>query len=253
MAAVLFHEPIFATEVASGDQLYFYETGTSTTLTVYSDAALSASLSQPVTADSAGRFPAIYFDPTAANPKVVLKDSSDVEKWTVNEYPIEDTASISQDLSQAQTDITAVEGRMTTAESDIDTLQADVSTLQTESTDYDSRITTLEGATAPTGPVAAGFFSGGDSPTYKQSMGVTGTVNRTAAGSYTITFSTARANANYIVTATAGSSPVSSPLECVVTSKTTNSFVIETWYTTGGSTRDKTDRDVNFIVFDLDA
>ena len=137
MAAVLFHEPIFATLVESGDKLYFYEAGTTTDLTVYLDAGLSATATQPVVADAGGRFPALYFDPTSANPKVILADADEVQKWALDEYPIEDTASIQQDLDQAELDIEDVEGRLATAESDIDTLQ-------TESADYEDRLQTLE-------------------------------------------------------------------------------------------------------------
>lgn len=44
--------------------LNFYTTGTTSTLAVYSNATLATPISQPVTADSAGRFPAIYLDPS---------------------------------------------------------------------------------------------------------------------------------------------------------------------------------------------
>lgn len=48
----------------AGCYLYFYLTGTTTQTNVYADGALTTPLSQPVTADSAGRFVAIYMNPS---------------------------------------------------------------------------------------------------------------------------------------------------------------------------------------------
>jgi hypothetical protein len=47
----------------SGAAFYFYLTGTTTPATVYSDAALTTPLSNPVVADSAGRLANVYLDP----------------------------------------------------------------------------------------------------------------------------------------------------------------------------------------------
>lgn len=44
----------------TGTQLRFYDPGTTTPKTVYSDKDLSAAISQPIACDSAGRFPDIY-------------------------------------------------------------------------------------------------------------------------------------------------------------------------------------------------
>ena len=68
----------------AGAKLYFYEAGTTSALDVYSDAALSTAISQPVVADSAGRFEAIFMD--ADEYKVILKTSADVDVWTVDNY-----------------------------------------------------------------------------------------------------------------------------------------------------------------------
>ncbi len=57
-------------------RLYFYETGTFNTAAVYSDPELTAQLSQPVTADGAGRFPQIFLD-TSTVYRVWLKDRED--------------------------------------------------------------------------------------------------------------------------------------------------------------------------------
>ena len=48
----------------SGALLQFYLTGTTTPTPVYTSATLGTPLSNPVVANSAGLFPAIYIDPT---------------------------------------------------------------------------------------------------------------------------------------------------------------------------------------------
>jgi hypothetical protein len=64
----------------AGGLLYFYETGTTTLLDTYSDEILSSANANPVVADSAGRFAAIFLKPQAY--KVVFKTSADVTVWT---------------------------------------------------------------------------------------------------------------------------------------------------------------------------
>lgn len=59
----------------SGAQISFFAAGTSTPLTVYSDAALTVPLSNPVIADSAGRYVA-YMGPVSA--KVITADAAGV-------------------------------------------------------------------------------------------------------------------------------------------------------------------------------
>lgn len=155
MAAIIFHEPVFATIVESGDKLFFYEVGTTTDLTVYLDAALSTPASQPLTADSLGRFPPIYLDGTANPPKVKLTDSTGlpdeegVQKWTADEYPLEDTAALAQDVAQLQLDVEAVEGDLLTAESEIDQLQVDVA-------DHETRLDDLEAEELDLGNIGSG-------------------------------------------------------------------------------------------------
>ena len=85
----LFHLPIVtpieAGAVSAGAKLYFYQTGTTTDQTVYQDGDLATSHAQPVVADSAGEFAAIYLNPDAtALYKVVLKDASDNTLWTAD-------------------------------------------------------------------------------------------------------------------------------------------------------------------------
>ena len=130
MAAVLFHEPVFATIVQSGDKLYFYEVGTTNTLTVYTDFALAAPATNPLIADSDGRFAPIYIDATGNDPKCVLTDSADVQKWTLDRYPVEDLTTLANDVDQAELDIASNTGRITVNESDIDQLETDVAALQ---------------------------------------------------------------------------------------------------------------------------
>lgn len=66
----------------AGAKLYFYESGTSTPLDTYSDADLTTANTNPVVADSAGRFGDIFLQPEPY--KVVLKDASDVTIWTAD-------------------------------------------------------------------------------------------------------------------------------------------------------------------------
>jgi len=66
---VLLPAPVFVAvnsdgEPISGALLQFYLTGTTTPTPVYADAGLTTPLSDPVVANGAGMFPAIYLDPT---------------------------------------------------------------------------------------------------------------------------------------------------------------------------------------------
>jgi hypothetical protein len=69
MAGLLLAQPVFRAVDANGApmagaQLQFYQTGTTTPTPVYSSAALSTPLSNPVVADSGGLFPPMWLDPT---------------------------------------------------------------------------------------------------------------------------------------------------------------------------------------------
>lgn len=79
MAAQLFTAPSRALDSNgapyAGAIWSFYATGTTTPQQVFADSALSVSLGSTVTADSGGKFPAIYFDP-AKTYRGVLKDAS---------------------------------------------------------------------------------------------------------------------------------------------------------------------------------
>lgn len=77
-----FMTPVFQQVDASGDvypggKLSFFETGTTTPKTVYSDTGLTTPFTQPVVADAAGVFPEIFLDGT--DHRVVFTDSNDVQ------------------------------------------------------------------------------------------------------------------------------------------------------------------------------
>src|SRR4051812_12086368 len=83
----LFGPPVMQALDASGNPysgalLYFYQSSSSSLLTVYQDSNLATPHSNPVVADSSGLFPAIYVN---VNPyKVILKTSAGVTVWTID-------------------------------------------------------------------------------------------------------------------------------------------------------------------------
>ena len=80
--------------LVSGAKVSFFLTGTSTPTDTYQDSALTTPHTNPVVADSAGRLPAVYLDPTIEY-RVTFTDSSDVEIYPAID-PVND-----QVLSQA--------------------------------------------------------------------------------------------------------------------------------------------------------
>lgn len=68
--------------VLAGAKLEFFETGTSTNLDTYSDDALTTANANPVVADSAGRWGAIFLRDQKY--KVTLSDSDDVQIWSAD-------------------------------------------------------------------------------------------------------------------------------------------------------------------------
>lgn len=73
-----------------GAKLSFFQTGTSTPQPVYQDIGLTVVHTQPVEANGAGRFPAIYLDPALPNYRILLTDLADV---TQPGFPIDDVPS----------------------------------------------------------------------------------------------------------------------------------------------------------------
>lgn len=72
-------------DVSPGAKAYFYQTGTTTPITTYSDEALTTPHAAPVVADSEGIFPPVYVSGTV-EAKVTLTTSADV---TLTGYPID--------------------------------------------------------------------------------------------------------------------------------------------------------------------
>ena len=62
----------------TGGKLYFYESGTLTLLTTYSDESETTANTNPVILDSSGRHGSVFFSTVA---KVILKDQNDVQIW----------------------------------------------------------------------------------------------------------------------------------------------------------------------------
>lgn len=90
----------------SGAKLYFYQSGTTTGITVYQDAAKVTPHANPVVADAAGTFAEIFVDTDPF--KVVLKTSADVTLETIDAIPLLAGASI------VGADLTAIEALAST-------------------------------------------------------------------------------------------------------------------------------------------
>ena len=67
--------------IGAGYKLEFFETGTSTPKDTYSDVGLTVPNTNPVIADSSGRFPQIFVE-SLADYKAILKDEIDNVIWT---------------------------------------------------------------------------------------------------------------------------------------------------------------------------
>lgn len=70
-----------------GSKLYFYQTGTTTPQSVYTDADLQVAHSNPVVADASGVFAPIYLDPTLPDYRVSHYTSADVLIYTADDIP----------------------------------------------------------------------------------------------------------------------------------------------------------------------
>jgi hypothetical protein len=90
----------------SGAKLFFYQSGTTTPITTYQDAAKATPHANPVVADSSGAFAEIYVDTDPF--KFVLKTSADVTIETVDAIPLLAGASI------VGADLTALEALSST-------------------------------------------------------------------------------------------------------------------------------------------
>ena len=79
--------PIVGGSVSDGAKANFFLTGTTTPTNTYTDAALGTPHANPVVADAAGVFAAIYLDPDVVY-KLTLDDTNDALIYT--EDPIQD-------------------------------------------------------------------------------------------------------------------------------------------------------------------
>lgn len=70
-----------------GALLYFFQTGTSTPQATYQDVDLTTPHANPVEADAAGVFPAIYLDPGLPDYRVRLSTAADVQIWQLDDIP----------------------------------------------------------------------------------------------------------------------------------------------------------------------
>lgn len=71
-----------------GAKLYTYRAGTTTNLTVYKDPLFAVAHTNPIVADSAGLFPAIYTNPASGfNLRLILKTSADVTIYDEDNIP----------------------------------------------------------------------------------------------------------------------------------------------------------------------
>lgn len=102
MAAQLFYLPFRPAINANGitvpgAQLFFYSTGTTTKLPVYTTSALTTELTNPVEANAAGVWPAIYLDNTQVY-RVVLKDADGVTLDDADPYLVDIVDTLTEDL-----------------------------------------------------------------------------------------------------------------------------------------------------------
>lgn len=72
----------------AGAKAYFFESGTTTPLTTYTEASLGVSHDHPVEADGMGRFPAVFFNQADLTYRVRVLDSADQVIFDVDEIDI---------------------------------------------------------------------------------------------------------------------------------------------------------------------
>lgn len=112
---------------ASGALAYFYQTGTTTPVTVYSDEALTTAHASPLVADSSGKFAQVFYG-GATNVKVVVQDSAAAALYTLDPAPmISGQASAAENVTfspvagNAATDVqTAIENNTTALADKVD-------------------------------------------------------------------------------------------------------------------------------------
>jgi hypothetical protein len=123
----------------AGALAYFYESETSTPLTVYEDADLAVPHDNPVVADAGGLFPLIYMATTAY--KVVVKTSAGVTLYTADEQaPPVSTSAGALAVAAGGTAATTAAGARTSlgvpSQTAFDTLDDAVSDIEAEIAGY---------------------------------------------------------------------------------------------------------------------
>lgn len=78
-----------------GNQLFFYNTATSTPQTVYADGALSVARDQPVLSDARGMFPVIYMSPTPGSYRQKCLDADGVLMFDDDDIDVAQSADYS--------------------------------------------------------------------------------------------------------------------------------------------------------------
>jgi hypothetical protein len=101
-------------EPISGGKLNFYEAGTTNFQNVYADSSLTTPLSNPVVADSDGRFPTMYMQKLSY--KIILTDADDVTIKTVDNYDFTNEVLFDDIKQQATTTYQGVVELATTEE-----------------------------------------------------------------------------------------------------------------------------------------
>jgi parallel beta-helix repeat protein len=105
MSGVLFQIPRFTPVNASGTpysgaKLYVYQAGTTTQVAAYTTAALSVAHANPIVANSAGQFGAVYLDPSASyDYKFVLTNSGGAQLWAEDNVPANPVADVGEALN----------------------------------------------------------------------------------------------------------------------------------------------------------
>lgn len=132
----------------SGAKLSFFTAGTTTPVDVYTDEAATVAHPVPVIADSAGRFPQIFY--AAGDYKLILTTAADVEVWTLDNLESVITGSgagsgLDADLLDGQ------QGSYYGTASDVSTLASDVSTATTAQSqaDWNAGTSTIETTVSP--------------------------------------------------------------------------------------------------------
>ena len=101
--------------ILPGSKLSFYQTGTSTPQSVYTNISLSVAHSQPVVADGAGRFAKIYLDPGLPDYRILLTDSAGGAQPG---FPIDDVPSGPEGIAAKAFKLTATDRSSTTSIAD---------------------------------------------------------------------------------------------------------------------------------------